>query len=104
MNDHIRTNTRTLDMICTHCGAVQPMTPGPVLDVLSKLETFKQEHASCPVPVFKPGDRVSFCGEEATVVSNYGSEGMVDLGGGQLCRWYWVFQGERVTPVKGVTQ
>ena len=49
---------------------------------------------------FKPGDRVSFCGEEAVVVENYGTQGIVEIPGEGRCKWYWVFQGEPVRLVK----
>lgn len=100
MNDHIRVNSKTLDLTCTHCGSVEPLKPNLTARLEDQIADFKTTHGTCAVPVFEPGDRVSFCGEEATVVTNYGDEGMVDLGGGQKCRWYWMFQGERVMPVK----
>ena len=49
---------------------------------------------------FKPGDRVSFCGEEATVVENWGTDGYVEDDAGNRMRWYWEFQGEPVILVK----
>jgi len=51
-------------------------------------------------PVFKPGDRVSFCGEEATVVSNWGISGTVKDNTGTQMHWYWEFQGEPVVLVR----
>jgi len=49
---------------------------------------------------FKPGDRVSYCGEEAVVIANHGSSGIVEIPGEGRCKWYWVFQGEPVRLVK----
>ena len=49
---------------------------------------------------FKPGDRVEFCGEEAVVVMNYGSQGVVEIPGTGKCVWHWMFQGTPVTLVK----
>ena len=97
--DHLRTNAKTLDTQCTHCGAVLPLTPGPTLEMQNKLEAFGEEHSKCKPVVFEPGDRVSFCGEEATVVMNFGTQGVVEIPGEGKCTWYWTFQGERVIPV-----
>lgn len=99
MNDHMRVNPKTMELVCTHCGTVEPIKPNLTARLEDQISEFKTSHNTCPVPVFKPGDRVSFCGEEATVVQNFGSDGTVDLGGGQTCRWYWQFQDERVMPV-----
>lgn len=49
---------------------------------------------------FKPRDKVEFCGDHATVISNLGSGGYVDLGEGQHCYWYWIFEGTPVTRVE----
>lgn len=49
---------------------------------------------------FKPGDRVSYCDEEATVVENYGNSGLVRFDDNTTCAWYWRFQGEAVILVK----
>jgi hypothetical protein len=49
---------------------------------------------------FQPGDRVGFCGEEATVFTNWGDHGTVDLGDDQTCRWYWIYGGTSVTLVQ----
>jgi hypothetical protein len=46
---------------------------------------------------FKPGDRVLYCGEEATVIENYGRSGTVEISGQGRMNWYWEFQGESVT-------
>lgn len=55
-------------------------------------------------PNFQPGDRVEFCGEEAVVVMNYGSQGVVELAGnGGKCVWHWMFQGTPVTLVKAAS-
>jgi hypothetical protein len=50
---------------------------------------------------FQPGDLVKFCGDEATVLSNYGDRGVVRLGSGQgTCRWHWSIFGESVKLVR----
>jgi hypothetical protein len=100
MNDHIRVNPKTLDLTCTHCGTVEPLKPGLTTSLESQLSGFKTTHGACPEPVFKKGDVVSFCGEEAVVDENFGDSGTVIIGGEGKCRWYWMFQGERVMPVK----
>lgn len=100
MKDHVRINLGDQFMICGHCGARETFTPGPTERLTRASDTFRNTHHLCPAPVFKPGDRVMFCGEEATVKTNHGRDGMVDLGGGQLCRWYWQFQGEPVPLIK----
>lgn len=54
---------------------------------------------------FQPGDVVEFCGDHATVIKNYGTSGLVDLGHGQgQCRWYWQFQDTPVTLVRRAKQ
>jgi hypothetical protein len=50
--------------------------------------------------IFKPGDRVSYCGEEAVVVENYGDSGLVEIPGGGCMRWYWRFEGKAVKLVE----
>ena len=51
-------------------------------------------------PGFKPGDVVSFCGEEAVVVADHGDRGTVEMPGEGRMTWYWVFQGEPVRLVR----
>ncbi len=48
---------------------------------------------------FQPGDIVSFCGDEAVVVSNWGRSGTV-CQGDQTMEWQWVFEGEPVKLVR----
>ena len=55
-------------------------------------------------PQFLPGDRVEYCGDEATVVDNFGSSGDVRDDAGNTMQWYWEFQGTRVTLVKNTRQ
>lgn len=49
---------------------------------------------------FRPGDTVEYCGEEATVVTNHGSCGTVEIKGQGRMSWYWDFQGELVNLVR----
>lgn len=57
-------------------------------------------YGHCSTQEFKPGDRVSYCGDEATVVANWGGEGTVRDDAGNQMRWYWMFQGEPVRLVR----
>ena len=52
-------------------------------------------------PDFRPGDVVSYCGDEAVVVENHGDRGVVEMPpeGGRMT-WHWVFQGEPVVLVR----
>jgi len=50
--------------------------------------------------VFEPGDRVKYCGDEGTVVSNSGDGGVVRFDDGMTCKWWWVFAGTPVTLVR----
>lgn len=49
---------------------------------------------------FHPGDRVSYCGEEASVVTNDGNGGWVELTDVVRVYWRWNFGGEMVQLVK----
>ena len=49
---------------------------------------------------FQPGDIVSFCEEEGTVVENNGNSGWVAIDDVTHVRWYWEFQGEPVKLIK----
>jgi hypothetical protein len=100
MKDHVRISLKDQTLICGNCGVSDTFEVGPTERLTRAIDTFRNAHHLCPRPVFKSGDRVSFCGEEATVMENHGSQGVVDLGGGQFCRWYWEFQGEPVIPVR----
>lgn len=71
-------------------------------------ETF-MEGIGREYPQFKPGDQVEYCGDVATVVRNYDSEVVVDLGGGVgTCVWRKFAFGSPVTLVKkaneGITE
>jgi hypothetical protein len=99
MSDHTRVNPKNMELVCTHCGTVKPIEPGLTSRLEDQINRFNSDHIACPVPVFKPGDKVSFCGETATVVSNFGDSGEVEIPGEGKMRWYWQFQGERVMPV-----
>lgn len=101
MKDFIRIDLDKKNMVCGNCGVSENFEVGPTERLTRAIDTFRNTHHLCPRPVFKPGDRVSFCGEEATVMENHGSQGVVDLGqsrlgGGEFCKWYWEFQGEPV--------
>ena len=60
--------------------------------------------ATTQLPTFAPGDTVSFCDDEATVIADYGTTITVKRRTGptsyDVMSWYKVFQGE---PVKLVT-
>jgi hypothetical protein len=99
MSDHTRVNPKTLELVCTHCGVIEPIKPNLTARLEDQISTFNSTHNACPVPVFKPGDKVTFCGETAIVVSNYGDSGTVEIPGQGRMNWYWKFQGERVVPV-----
>lgn len=101
-NNHVRMSPKNMEFLCTHCGTFKPIEPGLTSRLEDQIARFESDHASCPVPVFKPGDKVSFCGEHAVVVANYGDSGTVEIAGQGRMNWYWSFQGERVMPVKGV--
>lgn len=98
-SDHVRMSPKNQKFLCTHCGVYKPINPGLTSGLQDQIDAFTTAHAACPVLVFKSGDRVSFCGEEATVVSNYGDSGTVEIDGQGRMNWYWKFQGERVMPV-----
>lgn len=49
---------------------------------------------------FKPGDTVEYCGEQATVLANYGTSGTVEIPGEGRMSWYWVFDGEPVRLIR----
>lgn len=49
---------------------------------------------------FKPGDVVEYCGEQATVIANYGTSGTVEITGQGRMSWYWSFDGEPVKLVR----
>ena len=48
---------------------------------------------------FEAGDVVGFCGEEGTVVRNYGRDGIVDCYGDRV-KWSWIFGGEKVQLIR----
>jgi hypothetical protein len=100
MKDHVRINLKDQIMICGNCGVSETFEVGPTERLTRHIDTFRNQHHLCPRPVFQPGDKVSFCGDEATVVANHGSYGIVDMGGGEKYKWYWEFQGEPVIPVR----
>lgn len=99
MSDHTRVNPKTMELVCTHCGVIKPIEPSLTAHLEVQINRFNSDHTACPVPVFKAGDKVMFCGETATVVSNFGSSGVVEIPGEGRMTWYWEFQGERVMPV-----
>ena len=49
---------------------------------------------------FKRGDVVEYCGEQATVIANYGTSGTVEIVGQGRMSWYWNFDGEPVRLIK----
>lgn len=49
---------------------------------------------------FKPGDTVEFCGDQATVVENHGTEGVVEFQDKCRVTWQWTFDGVPVTLVR----
>lgn len=51
---------------------------------------------------FRAGDVVEYCGEQATVIANYGTSGVVEIEGQGRMSWYWKFDGADVTLVKAV--
>jgi len=99
MNSHIRVSLKNMRVICGNCGCTDRILPGAVVALESMLSSFREAHSACPRPVFKIGDRVQFCGEQAVVVENFGSQGYVKTSDGQQVRWYWDFEGEPVIPV-----
>lgn len=46
---------------------------------------------------FKPGDKIEYCGIQATVVTNYGESGVVDVPGEGMMTWRWSSHGAEVT-------
>src|SRR5271163_113100 len=98
--DHVRINLDEKIMLCGNCGVREAFEVGPTERLTPAIDTFRNTHHLCPTPVFAPGDRVSFCGEEATVITNHGDQGQVDLAKGrkptEVCNWRWIFQGEPV--------
>jgi len=62
-----------------------------------------QDISTAPVTaqlVFQPGDVVSFCGEQATVVDNDGTKGWVAIDDVTYVRWRWKFEGAEVKLIK----
>jgi hypothetical protein len=103
MKDHCRVNLNDMQLVCGNCGVIERFQSGLVGEFENQLSTFRGAHAACPRPTFKPGDRVSFCGDEAVVVENHGTSGIVEVGTGRIkerMTWYWEFQGEPVIPVR----
>jgi hypothetical protein len=103
MKDHIRVNPRDMSLVCGNCGVIENLQSGLTVELENTISTFRGAHAACPRPTFKPGDRVSFCGDEAVVVENHGTSGTVEVGTGRIrerMTWYWEFQGEPVVPVR----
>ena len=49
---------------------------------------------------FKPGDKVEFCDIAATVITNHGDRGIVEISGEGRMTWRWVFEGEAVKLAK----
>lgn len=44
----------------------------------------------------KPGDVITWCEEEYTVIENFGDRGIVKDGGGEILgNFYWNYDGER---------
>ena len=48
---------------------------------------------------FEPGEVIEFCGDQYTVVSNYGDHGEVDTHGEGVVKFCWVFEDTECTRV-----
>lgn len=95
-----RVDLKDKKFICIGCGEEQFFaSSGMSQDFMNDMAAFREEHATCALPVFAPGDKVEFCDIVGTVVENYGTSGLVDVPGDGRVEWYWVFQG---TPVRRV--
>jgi len=102
MKDHIRFNPKDMQIVCGNCGVMEDLVSGLTVALEETLVKFRAAHGACLRPVFKAGDRVSFCGETATVIANHGDSGTVELPGKlrERCVWRWEFEGEPVIPVR----
>lgn len=102
--NHIRMNPKSLEFSCAHCGVIEHVNLMLTSRLQDQIGTFNAAHSECQKPVFQPGDRVSFCGEEATVIENHGDGGIVEVKGEGRMNWLWRFQGEHVMPVRETAQ
>lgn len=115
--DTLVVNLEQRKQVCLRCGTEERFPSNLTGELLAAMDTFREKHTNClavPQPEhsvpsinatkpFKPGDVVEYCGEEAVVVENFGSSGVVRLVPEGRMTWYWVFQGTPVTLVRAAS-
>lgn len=99
MNTSLRAELESRTLSCADCGAEEPFVSNETEAFLNQMDEFSRKHSTCVPKPFEVGELVEFAGIEATVVSNEGTTGWVDVPGDGRVKWYWNFDG---TPTRRV--